>query len=152
MEIGTYISDFVLTDFNGEIFESHDYRQGKLLVVYFYPKDFTPGCTKEACSFNEHLQEFAKYNTVIVGVSADSPEKHAQFIAKYNLKFPLLSDRDGILAEQFGVKKHLLGLIPGRETFIFDTSGKLQFKWRQLKAANHTQKALEAVKQLYHEQ
>lgn len=152
MEAGTYITDFESLDSEGHLFDSKKFRAKRILVVYFYPKDFTPGCTKEACDFNAHLLNFEDYNAVVVGISADTAAVHQRFKTRYALKFPLLSDVDASLQKQFDVKKQLLGIVPGRETFVFDTTGKLRFKWRQFSAKLHAQKTLEAVKQIYHEQ
>ncbi len=127
--------------------------RGAPLVLYFYPRDNTPGCTREAEGFRDHMADFAALNTRIVGVSRDSEKKHANFIAKLGLPFPLLADEDGTLCEAFGVWKEktnygktTMGI--ERATFLFDAEGVLRQEWRKVKVAGHVEAVLAAVKAL----
>lgn len=124
---------------------------GKKLVLYFYPKDDTPGCTKEAIGFTEALGEFAKENTAIVGVSKDSVAKHDKFIAKHNLAIPLISDEDGVICEAYGtwIEKSMYGrkyMGIDRATFLIDASGKITKIWRKVSVTKHVDSVLDAVK------
>ncbi len=129
-----------------------DYN-GKPLILYFYPKDDTPGCTKEAQAFTEILNNFAKSGAEIVGISKDSPKNHAKFIAKYDLKIQLGSDEDGAVCEAFGVwveksmyGKHYMGI--ERSTFLIGADGKIARIWRKVKVPGHAADVLEAVEAL----
>lgn len=115
---------------------------GRWLVLYFYPKDDTPGCTKEACEFTSHLKEFEKLDACVVGVSPDLPQKHQKFIAKHKLKFDLLSDPDhktlaryGAWGEKSMYGRKYEGVI--RSTFLVDPNGKIAFHWPKVKPAGH---------------
>ena len=115
-------------------------------MIYFYPKDDTPGCTKQACTFRDQFAEFEDFGATVVGVSNDSPEQHRSFQEKHRLPYRLLSDQNGKLRKKFGVESSLLGLIPGRETFIFNAKGELIHKFNsQLKMEQHIQEALKAL-------
>jgi peroxiredoxin Q/BCP len=139
---------FTAVDQNGEKFDASNYIGKKPLVIYFYPKDFTPGCTKEACSFRDRYEDFQELGAEVIGISGDNENSHKRFAKKYNLPFTLLSDIKGRLRNQFGVKKSLLGLIPGRETFIFDKKGKLVQRFNSLSAEPHIRKALKTLKDI----
>lgn len=142
------LKPFTATDQNGNSFDASKFIGKKPLVVYFYPKDFTPGCTKEACSFRDRYEDFQELGAEVIGISGDSESSHQRFAKKYNLPFTLLSDENGKLRKQFGVKKSLLGLIPGRETFIFDAKGKLVLRFNSLNAEPHIRKALKTLKDI----
>lgn len=142
------LKPFTATDQNGNTFDVTEYLEKKPLVIYFYPKDFTPGCTKEACSFRDRYEDFKELGAEVIGISGDSESSHKRFAKKYNLPFTLLSDQNGQLRKLFGVKKNLLGLIPGRETFIFDRNGKLVLRFNSLNAEPHIRKALKTLKDL----
>ncbi len=128
--------------------------QGKYLVLYFYPKDDTPGCTKEACAFQDIAQEFGKLNAYVLGVSKDSIEKHHKFQKKYKLDFPLLADTDGtvcdaykVFREKFNFGKSALGIV--RSTFIINPAGDIVKSWNSVKVDGHAaqvQKILDAEK------
>ena len=125
--------------------------KGKKLVLYFYPKDDTPGCTKEAIGFTEQLAKFKRAGALVVGVSKDSIAKHDKFIDKYDLKIPLISDEDGSLCEAYGVwveKKNYGRTYMGieRTTFLIDEKGKIAEVWRKVRVNGHVDKVLEAVK------
>ena len=139
---------FTAIDQNGEKFDASNYIGKKPLVIYFYPKDFTPGCTKEACSFRDRYEDFQDLGAEVIGISGDNENSHKRFAKKYNLPFTLLSDKNGQLRKLFGVKKNLLGLIPGRETFIFDADGVLVLRFNSLNAEPHIRKALKTLKDI----
>jgi peroxiredoxin Q/BCP len=148
MEQNDTLKTFTATDHNGNAFDASELIGKKPLVIYFYPKDFTPGCTKEACSFRDRYEDFQELGAEVIGISGDSESSHQRFAKKYNLPFTLLSDSNGKLRRQFGVKKSMLGLIPGRETFIFDADGKLVLKFNSLNAEPHIRKALKTLKEI----
>ncbi|EZP59593.1 thioredoxin-dependent thiol peroxidase [Exiguobacterium sp. RIT341] len=140
---------FTLPNAQGEPISLEDYR-GKKVVLYFYPKDSTPGCTTEACDFRDATQAFEENNTVILGVSADSQKRHQNFIAKYELPFQLLSDVDHEVCEQYGVwqlkknyGKEYYGIV--RSTFLIDESGEIVKEWRSVKVKDHVAEALQYV-------
>lgn len=122
--------------------------KGKKIVLYFYPKDDTPGCTTESCAFRDNIKEFENQNVQIIGISKDTPESHDKFREKYGLNFPLVSDIDGKICEAYGVwvEKNMYGkksMGIERSTFLIDEQGKIAKIWRKVKVENH----LEEVKQ-----
>ena len=141
---------FTLMNQDGEKVSLKDLR-GSNVILYFYPKDDTPGCTKEACGFRDFNQEIQAMNTVILGVSPDSPASHQKFIDKYSLNFDLLSDPDRqvmTLYEAFGEKKMYGKTVQGviRSTVWIGPDGKVKKHWRRVpKAADHPEKVLEAL-------
>ena len=127
--------------------------KGKRVVLYFYPKDDTPGCTTEALNFTEKSRAFAAAKAVVVGVSRDSPAKHDKFAAKYGLKVQLASDEDGVVCETYGVwvEKSLYGrkyMGVERATFLIDEKGKIRHVWRKVKVAGHADEVLTEIKGL----
>ena len=127
--------------------------KGKNLILYFYPKDDTPGCTKEAIEFTEHLDAFDAQETIIFGVSRDSLKKHDKFIAKYDLKIRLISDEDGSLCDAFEtwVEKKMYGksyMGIERATFLINAHGEIAYIWRKVKVSGHVEDVLETVKAL----
>ncbi len=151
IEQGKPVPDFTLPSTSGKDVSLSDYR-GKKVVLYFYPKDMTPGCTAESCDFRDYHSDFAKLNTVVLGISPDSLESHHKFIAKHSLPFELLSDPDHKVCEMFGVWK--LKKMFGKEyygversTFLIDEEGKLLREWRKVSVKGHVQEVLEAVKE-----
>lgn len=142
---------FTLPNAQGEPISLEDYR-GKKVVLYFYPKDSTPGCTTEACDFRDATQAFEENNTVILGVSADSQKRHQNFIAKYELPFQLLSDVNHEVCEQYGVwqlkknyGKEYYGIV--RSTFLIDESSEIVKEWRSVKVKDHVAEALQYVQE-----
>jgi thioredoxin-dependent peroxiredoxin len=126
---------------------------GKTVVLYFYPKDDTPGCTAEACSFRDANREMQKRGVVVLGVSADSVESHQQFADKYGLPYPLLADTGTTVSQLYGVWKEKtyagktsLGI--NRETFLIDKDGIVRKVWPKVKAAEHAHEVLEAIESL----
>ncbi len=127
--------------------------KGKNVVLYFYPKDDTSGCTREAIDFSDLIGKFGEANTEIVGVSKDTPAKHDKFIAKHDLKVRLVSDEDGSICEKYGVwvEKSMYGrkyMGIERSTFLIDDKGKLRNVWRKVKVAGHAEDVLTAVEAL----
>jgi len=120
---------------------------GRFLVLYFYPKDDTPGCTKEAMSFRDSYQKLVDAGAVVYGISSDRPDSHAEFKMKCNLPFSLLSDTNGELRNLLGVPTDLFGLIPGRVTYIFNPEGILLHVFdSQFSPEKHVEEALNAIK------
>lgn len=151
VEIGQLVPNFSSEASNGEVINIADYR-GKFVVLYFYPKDMTPGCTTQACDFRDYHQKFEDVNAVILGVSPDPLERHHKFIEKHGLPFTLLSDENNELAEMFGVwklkknfGKEYMGI--ERSTFIIDKDGKLVNEWRKVKVKDHVEEALKYIKE-----
>lgn len=147
---GSKAPDFSLPLDDGRSVSLVDFK-GQYLVLYFYPKDDTPGCTKEACSFTESLPTFSRAKAAIVGISKDSPASHTKFREKYGLKFPLASDEDGKVCAAYGVwkQKNLYGKISmgiERSTFLIDEEGKIVKIWRKVKVDGHTEDVLSALK------
>jgi len=148
----TEVADFTLPATDGTTFQLHTTR-GKPLVIFFYPKDNTPGCTTESQQFRDLYDEFKKSNCEVVGISRDSIKSHENFKAKLNLPYALLSDSEEIVCEQFGVikLKNMYGKqVRGieRSTFVLDATGKLSKEWRKLKADGHAQQVLDFVRTL----
>jgi len=144
--------NFKLKNKDGKVVSLKDFK-GKWLVIYFYPKDMTPGCTVEAHEFTKLLPKFKKLNCEIVGISPDSQERHCKFYDKEKLKINLLSDPDKKVAKKFGAygKKKLYGreyegMI--RSTFLIDPAGKISYSWKKVRALGHAEKVLEKVKEL----
>jgi len=144
--------DFCLPNQNGKNVCLKDFR-GKWVVVYFYPKDDTPGCTIEAIDFTRNIKDFEKLNAKVLGISADSGKSHCSFIEKHDLKIELLSDAEKKVIKQFGVwgKKKLYGkeyegII--RSTFLINPEGKLAHEWKNMKVENHVEQVLNKIKEL----
>jgi peroxiredoxin Q/BCP len=152
IEQGATLPDVTLTAPDGRRFGLRDYV-GEPLVVYFYPKDDTPGCTREAQEFSAALAEFQALGCVLLGISQDKPAKHQKFIAKYDLAVPLASDEDGTVLAAFGtwIEKQLYGktyMGIDRSTFLFDGSGTLVRSWRKVRVPGHVDEVLDAVRAL----
>jgi peroxiredoxin Q/BCP len=145
MTVGSLAPDFELPDQNGNPVRLSQYRGGRAVVLYFYPKDDTSGCTAEACKFRDDFEKFRAIGAEIIGVSDDSTESHARFISKYHLPFTLLSDKGGRVRKLYGVKK-TFGLIPGRVTFVIDRNGVVRHSFSsQSSPARHVEEALVAL-------
>lgn len=126
-----------------------DYIGKNNLVIYFYPKDNTSGCTAEACAFRDAFREFKDIDAEVFGISADSVKSHKSFAQQYNLTFRLLSDTEKSVRKLFGVPGNLFGLIPGRVTYIVDKQGIVRGVYNsQLDPAGHVQKSLEKLKEI----
>ena len=143
---GSPAPDFRLHDADGAERALADFR-GKWLVLYFYPKDDTPGCTTEACAFRDELEIIHKLDAQVVGVSVDDAESHRAFIAKYGLPFPLLSDPDGEVAARYGARGGLLGFVfARRHTFLIDPDGVIRRIWREVRPRDHAQEVIAALR------
>src|SRR6478736_6776617 len=148
IKVGDRIPDFKAKDTNGNDFESSSFIGQKPVVYYFYPKDDTPGCTKEACAFRDQYEDFKDLGAEVVGISKDSVASHKDFAAKYRLPFLLLSDNNDEIRDLFGVKADLLGLIPGRSTYVSDKNGVVTMIFDSMSGSKHMSKALDAIKKL----
>jgi len=143
------IPAFTLPDQNGNLFDINSVIGKKNLVVYFYPKDDSPGCTQEACSFRDQFEVFKEADAVTIGISGQSIESHKEFAEKHRLSFTLLSDEGNKIRKQFGVPSDLLELIPGRVTYIADKKVKVIYVFNsQTQAAKHVDEALRILKEL----
>lgn len=148
--IGRPAPDFTLPSTTGEPISLKQFKGKKTVVLYFYPKDETPGCTREACDFRDHTAEFEAAKVVVLGVSTDPMESHLRFQAKQKLPFPLLSDEDAAVSKLYGVykqknlygKKHL-GI--ERTTFVIDRTGRVAQIWPKVKVDGHIQDVLDFV-------
>lgn len=149
LNVGDKAPDFTLRNSEGEDISLSALIGKKNIVLYFYPKDETPGCVKEACSFRDQYEDFTDAGAEVVGVSNDSVNTHKKFIANRNLPFVLLSDPGGKVARAYGCKKNLFGLLPARVTFIIDQKGIIRNVFEsQFKVDQHVGGALEIIKQL----
>ncbi|MEO1133973.1 MAG: thioredoxin-dependent thiol peroxidase [Cyanobacteria bacterium J06639_1] len=147
MSVGDSAPDFTLPSDRGDTISLSDYR-GRRVVLYFYPRDNTPGCTKEACGFRDEIEAFGDRDTVILGVSTDSVKSHQKFVAKHDLPFPLLADEDAAVSTAYGVYglkkfmgKEFMGI--KRSTFVIDPEGRIEIAYDKVKAATHAQTVLE---------
>lgn len=146
LKTGDQIPSFRLQNQNGEWVDSKELLGKFKLVIYFYPKDDTPGCTAEACSFRDQYADFEDVGAKVIGVSADSVASHKQFAEKHRLTFDLLSDPKNEVRQLFGVPKSFFGLLPGRVTYVFDASGRLLHSFNsQLNAKRHIEEAIQAL-------
>ncbi|MBI9041234.1 peroxiredoxin [Lutibacter sp.] len=147
IEIGDKVPSFSLKDQNGNSFNIEN-EIGKRMVIYFYPKDDTPGCTKEACKFRDDFESFNDLGALVIGISADSVASHKKFKEKYNLPFTLLADIDNKVRALFGVPKSML-FLPGRVTYVIDKKGIVRYIFNsQFGAEKHIENALEKLKEL----
>ena len=149
LQVGDKAPDFSLPDQDGKTVSLKSLK-GKQMVLYFYPKDDTPGCTKEACGFRDSLKAIEKINTVVLGVSMDNAASHHKFIKKYSLPFPLLCDEDGTVTKAYGVYKlkNMYGKTYWgieRSTFIIDETGKLKAIFRKVKVDGHVDEVQAAL-------
>jgi peroxiredoxin Q/BCP len=149
IRIGDKIPEFTLQNQDGEPVNIQDIIGKKTVVLYFYPKDDTPGCTKEACSFRDQYTVFQDLGCEVIGISSDAPKAHKEFANKYKLPFPLLADEKKEVRTLFGVPSSFLGLLPGRVTYIIDTEGIVRGIFNsQLNATQHIDEALKVVRGL----
>ncbi len=150
---GQIAPDFTLPTIGGKTVSLSDFKGKQSLVLYFYPKDDTPGCTKEACFFRDLQSEFEDAGAAILGVSVDSVRSHEKFAAKHNLLFPILSDEDKRVVTAYGVwkEKSMYGktfLGTERATFLIDKQGTIRKVWPKVKVEGHADEVLDAVKSL----
>jgi peroxiredoxin Q/BCP len=152
LEKGTKAPEFSLPDQTGTKHSLADYK-GKWVILYFYPKDMTPGCTTEACNFRDEFPAFENFNAVILGISKDSVARHQKFAAKYDLPFTLLSDEHGDVCESYGVwqEKSMYGktyMGINRSTYIIDPEGKIAHVYPKVKVKEHAAELLAALNEM----
>ncbi|HSJ97238.1 MAG TPA: peroxiredoxin [Myxococcota bacterium] len=145
---GDRAPDFTLEDQDGRPVSLADFRGRKNVVVYFYPKDDTPGCTKESCAFRDQYEAFTDAGAEVLGISSDSVASHKAFAAKHRLPFRLLADTGGKVRAAFGVPR-TAGLLPGRVTYVIDREGVVRHAFNsQLAATRHVDEAIEGLRRL----
>ncbi len=148
ISVGDRAPEFSVTSHTGEPIRLSDFRGDKVVVLFFYPKDGTPVCTKEACAFRDSYEQFSEAGAQVIGVSSSGGESHQAFATRHGLPFPLISDRDGALRKAFGVPK-TLGFLPGRVTYVIDKEGIVRLVFSaQMTADRHVTEALDIVRQL----
>jgi peroxiredoxin Q/BCP len=147
-KVGQPAPDFNLPDQNGKLHTLQEYR-GKWLVLYFYPKDDTPGCTEEACAFRDDLSQITKLGAQVVGVSVDDTNSHAEFAKKYHLPFPLLADKTTETAERYGALMNLwLIKFARRYTFLIDPQGNINKVYLSVETSRHSKQIIDDLKKL----
>lgn len=145
LSVGQEIPDFETTDFEGHPITKEDFLGGPFLI-YFYPKDDSPGCTQQACEFRDLMEGFDDLDVMVVGVSRDSVESHIKFMEKHHLNFPLLSDSDGTMSKQFGVLTEENGKESyARSTFLCDEDGIIQWMESPVTVEGHGERVLKAI-------
>ena len=146
--VGEPAPDFELPDQEGQLHSLEDYRDS-WVVLYFYPKDQTPGCTTEACEFRDNIFSFRELNAQILGVSLDDVESHKEFAEMHGLPFPLLADTEGVVADAYGVKTRKFGFtLANRETFLIDPRGVVAKHYAKVDPATHSQEVLADLRTL----
>ena len=148
VDVGSKAPDFSLYSQSGEIVHLKDFLGSKPVVLFFYPKDDTPGCTKQACAFRDDYDGFGKLDAEVMGISSDSVESHRGFAARHGLPFALLSDEEGNVRRLYGVPTSL-GLFPGRVTYVIDKEGVVRHLFSsQLGVEKHVEEALRALRSI----
>lgn len=148
IQVGDTAPDFTLSAQDGSTVTLSNFMGDKAVVLYFYPKDDTPGCTAESCEFRDQYEVFKNAGAEVIGVSGDSNESHQKFASKYNLPFILLSDKDNKVRKQYGAST-AFGLIPGRVTYVIDKEGVVQYVFdSMLNFKGHVDAALKTLQQL----
>lgn len=149
LQVGDQIPVFQLQSQDGELINIKNFIGKQNLVIYFYPKDDTPGCTKQACSFRDQYEDFNDLNAEVFGISGQSVSSHKEFAEKHRLNFNLLCDVNNTVRKQFGVPSNFFGLLPGRVTYVVDRSGKIVHIFNsQFRAEEHIEQAKNILKQL----
>ena len=148
IDVGDTAPDLELSTHSGEQITLADYHGKKAVVVFFYPKDGTPVCTKEACAFRDAYEDFVEAGAVVIGISSDSVAQHQEFASSHRLPFLLVSDTDGAARRAFGVPRSM-GLLPGRVTYVIDREGIVRHVFSsQFAADRHVNEALEVIREL----
>ena len=146
--IGAAAPEFELSDQNGQLHSLEDYRD-QWVVLYFYPKDETPGCTTEACEFRDNIFAYKDLNAQILGVSLDDVDSHRKFAEEYSLPFPLLADTEGAAADAYGVKTKMMGwTVAKRQTFLIDPDGNIAMHYEKVDPDEHSAQVLADLKSL----
>jgi len=149
LKINDHIPSFQLHDQDGNLFNSPDYTGKRKMVIFFYPKDDSPGCTKEACYFRDLYEVFKEADAVVIGISGQSVESHKKFALKHRLTYTLLSDMGNKVRRAFGVPSDLFGLLPGRVTYVADRQGRIVHIFNsQTQTEKHVDEALKILKEL----
>ncbi|EIA10379.1 peroxiredoxin [Flavobacterium frigoris] len=148
LKVGDRIPNFTAKDTDGNVFDSRDFVGKKALVIYFYPKDNTPGCTTQACGFRDQYEDFKDLGAEVIGISGDDVSSHQKFARQYKLPFILLSDNDRKIRRLFGVPSNMFGLLPGRVTYVTDRNGEIKMIFDSMMASKHIPIALKAIKKL----
>src|SRR5690348_1720719 len=152
IQVGDKAPDFTLPSQSGEQVRLYDRLAGSVVVLYFYPKDNTRGCTAEACAFRDSHEVFAEAGAEVIGVSSDSADRHAGFASKHRLPFTLLADQGGRVRKSYGVPA-VLGLLPGRVTYVIDREGTVRHVFNSMtNIGQHVSDALEVVRKLQADQ
>ncbi|MGA1872974.1 MAG: peroxiredoxin [Thermoplasmatota archaeon] len=148
MKVGDRVQDFTLKDHSGVDFRMADHLGKGPIVLYFYPKDDSPGCTVQACAFRDSYEDFKDAGAEVIGISSDSERSHLMFVSKHSLPFTLLSDKDGAVRKLFGVPRSL-GLLPGRVTYVIDSEGTIRYIFSsQSRVREHISRALETLRNM----
>jgi thioredoxin-dependent peroxiredoxin len=148
VKVGSVAPDFTLPSQSGVMVNFKDFIGTKPVVLFFYPKDDTPGCTKEACAFRDDYDQFEKLDAEVIGISSDSVESHRRFATKHDLPFTLLSDEVGQVRKRYGVRNSF-GLFPGRVTYVIDEEGVVRLIFSsQLGVEQHVEEALKALQSI----
>lgn len=146
LEVGHRAGDFSLFDQNGKSFKLSEHLGNTNIALYFYPKNETPGCIAEACSFRDHNLDLEGYNCKVIGISSDSIKSHARFAKHYNLPFTLLSDSKNLVRKLYGVESSIFGFLPGRKTYLINKQGFITHIFDyQFKAKKHVLDTLKAL-------
>jgi thioredoxin-dependent peroxiredoxin len=146
VKVGSVAPDFTLPSQAGEMVSLKDFFGRNPVVLFFYPKDDSPGCTREVCAFRDYFEEFGKLDVQVIGISSDSVESHKRFAVEHDLSFTLLSDEGGNIRRLYGVPK-TFGLFPGRVTYVIDREGVVRHVFAsQLSVKRHVQEALTALR------
>lgn len=146
LKTGDLVPQFELKDQHGELFRIADLIGKHNLLIYFYPKDESPGCTTEACTFRDNIEHFDELDCKIIGISRDKPSRHKRFAEHHSLPYPLLSDNKKEVRKLFGVKDVIPGVMPGRKTYLVDKNGKITHIFEyQLQPKKHVLEALLAL-------
>lgn len=145
LQPGDKAPDFTATSTTGEEISLHDYAGSKSVVLYFYPKDDTPGCTHQACEFRDARSDYDAADAVVLGVSTDDQASHEAFTSKYSLNFPLLVDSDGTICDLYGVPRN--GDFAARITFLIAPDGTVEKVWEKVNVVGHAADVLDAIKE-----
>ncbi|WP_297517203.1 peroxiredoxin [Flavobacterium sp.] len=146
LQKGSLVPNFTATDSQGEQFDSALVFGKQWVVLFFYPKDDTPGCTTQACAFRDRYQDFTDLGAVVIGVSSDGVASHVRFQSKYKLPFTLLADSQKKIRTLFGVPKDLMGLVDGRATYVIGPDQKIHYIFDSIRGSGHMERALAFLK------